>query len=72
MKLQRYGKDGQPRNEFKDSDRDTHEAYVRRTGDRTWRPIKTIRKEQPVKFVPVKQPKTTITDGVNTSTNTTK
>jgi hypothetical protein len=58
MKLQRYGKDGQPRNEFKDLDRYTHEAYVRRTGDRTWRPIKPIRKE-PV--VMVKATKTTNT-----------
>lgn len=68
MKLQRYGKDGLPRNEFKEMDRDQYEAYVRRTGDRTFRPVKPVRRES---VVTVKQ-KNTNTLGDKKTTNTIK
>lgn len=40
MKLQRYGQNGKPRNETKEMPEDEYLAYVRRTGDQTWRPVR--------------------------------
>ena len=45
MLLQRHGKNGLPRNEFKEQDEREYNAYVRRTGDTTWKPVRMKSKD---------------------------